>query len=142
MPRPLILTPHPFDGSAKMHNVLSPEKELVATPMTALCLIHRHGVMVQKEKPFLSTGILVSLLTDCAQLLAPTAQGPILLTTHSPGWHHQRLATVLASAFQAASSKILPISSGPLSCTDLHSRQLHLGGFCSLWWHWGHIAIR
>ena len=72
---------------------------------------------------------LASLLTDCAQLLSPTAQGPILLTAHSPGWHHQRLATALASALQAVSCKMLPISSGPLSCMDLDRRQLLLGGF-------------
>jgi 23S rRNA (cytosine1962-C5)-methyltransferase len=72
---------------------------------------------------------LASLLTDCAQLLSPTAQGPILLTAHSPGWHHQRLATALASVLQAVSCKMLPISSGPLSCMDLDRRQLLLGGF-------------
>ena len=72
---------------------------------------------------------LVSLLTGCAQLLSPMAQGPILLTAHSPGWHHQRLATALTSTLQAASSRMLPISSGPLSCMDLHRRQLPLGGF-------------
>jgi len=72
---------------------------------------------------------LVSLLADCAQLLSPTAQGPILLTAHSHGWHHQRLAAALNSALQAASSRKLPISSGPLSCIDLSRRQLPLGGF-------------
>lgn len=72
---------------------------------------------------------LVSLLADCAQLLSPTAQGPILLTAHSPGWHHQRLAAALNSALQAASSRNLPISSGPLSCIDLYRRLLPLGGF-------------
>ena len=72
---------------------------------------------------------LASLLKDCSHLLSPTAQGPILLTAHSPGWHHQRLATALASALQAVSCKMLPISSGPLSCMDLDRRQLLLGGF-------------
>ena len=72
---------------------------------------------------------LVSLLADCAQLLSPTAHGPILLTAHSPGWHHQRLSSALSSAIQGKSSGMLTISSGPLSCMDLHRRQLPLGGF-------------
>lgn len=72
---------------------------------------------------------LLSLLTDCAQLLSPTAHGPILLTAHSPGWHHQRLATALMSALQVVQSRVLPVFSGSLSCMDLHGRTLHLGGF-------------
>ena len=72
---------------------------------------------------------LQSLLTDCAQLLSPTAHGPILLTAHSPGWHHQRLATALTSALQVVLSRVLPVSSGSLSCMDLQRRMLHLGGF-------------
>ncbi len=72
---------------------------------------------------------LVPLLADCGQLLSPTAHGPVLLTAHSPGWHHQQLATALTSTLQATPSKLLPISSGPLSCTDLHGRKLNLGGF-------------
>ncbi|MDA7976951.1 MAG: hypothetical protein MPJ27_12420, partial [Pirellulales bacterium] len=61
--------------------------------------------------------------------LSPTAHGPILLTAHSPGWHHQRLSSALSSALQGKSSGMLTISSGPLSCMDLHRRQLPLGGF-------------
>ena len=40
-----------------MRNDLLPEKETAATNTMDLCLIHPHGVMAQKEKPFLSTSI-------------------------------------------------------------------------------------
>jgi 23S rRNA (cytosine1962-C5)-methyltransferase len=52
---------------------------------------------------------------------------PLLLTCHSPRWHHRRLHDTLATAFPG-----LPpsrIESGPLACTDASGRAVALGDY-------------
>ncbi|MEI6255590.1 MAG: class I SAM-dependent methyltransferase [Planctomycetota bacterium] len=79
---------------------------------------------------------LLPLLTDLAKLTAtPTANsptftgnsGPILLTCHSPGWHHQRLCETLSLMFPRRR-----IEAGPLTCTDAVGRTIDLGDFARL----------
>lgn len=76
---------------------------------------------------------LVPLLTDIASLLARSDNpqpntlalaGPILLTCHTPDWHHRRLHDTLASLFHRGRTE-----SGLLTCTDAAGRTLQLGGY-------------
>jgi 23S rRNA (cytosine1962-C5)-methyltransferase len=68
------------------------------------------------------------LLADLATLLAPsrpgTLRGPLLLTCHSPGWHHRRLRDTLTEAFG-----LTDCASGRLECVDAAGRTLALGDY-------------
>lgn len=68
------------------------------------------------------------LLVDLATLLAPsrpgTLRGPLLLTCHSPGWHHRRLRDTLSQAFG-----LTDCASGRLECVDAAGRTLALGDY-------------
>jgi 23S rRNA (cytosine1962-C5)-methyltransferase len=70
---------------------------------------------------------LAELLADLAILLgrsrAGGRPGPVLLTCHSPRWHHRRLHDTLAETFGTV------IESGRLACRDASGRQLSLGDF-------------
>ena len=55
--------------------------------------------------------------------------GPLLLTSHSPGWNHPRLRDTLLSASRAAGIGCQGLESGVLSCTDDTGRTLPLGDF-------------
>lgn len=71
---------------------------------------------------------LVPLLHDVAALLAD-GPGPLLVTCHSPAWHHHRLQDALAAACAAASLAPGHVESGRLACTDESGRPLTLGNF-------------
>jgi 23S rRNA (cytosine1962-C5)-methyltransferase len=76
---------------------------------------------------------LLNLLADLARLRDPAAQGPVLLTCHSAGWHPRRLHDTLSTAFGAAATPVRgPIESGTLSCTDASGRRLDLGTFARI----------
>jgi 23S rRNA (cytosine1962-C5)-methyltransferase len=68
------------------------------------------------------------LLADLARLLGPDRgsgpRGPLLITCHSPRWHHRRLRDTLAGAFHLSACE-----SGRLSCTDATGRDLPLGDY-------------
>ena len=66
---------------------------------------------------------LPALLSDLAKLVGRGHAGPILLTCHSPRWHHRLLHDTLAGAFDGA------IESGRLECRDASGRPLPLGDF-------------
>lgn len=73
---------------------------------------------------------LPGLLVDIARLLGPPTAGPILLTCHSPGWHHRRLRDTLSEALLAAAVPApARIESGSLTCTDDTGRSVDLGSF-------------
>jgi len=55
--------------------------------------------------------------------------GPLLLTCHSPAWHHRRLRETLAAAIAAAGLAPGRLESGRLGCTDDAGRTLDLGDF-------------
>jgi 23S rRNA (cytosine1962-C5)-methyltransferase len=55
--------------------------------------------------------------------------GPLLLTCHSPAWHHRRLRETLAAAIAAAGLPPDRLESGRLDCTDEAGRTLDLGDF-------------
>jgi 23S rRNA (cytosine1962-C5)-methyltransferase len=74
---------------------------------------------------------LVPLVADLAALIAPSTSpgsagpsGPVLLTCHSPRWHHRRLRDTLAEVFPSGR-----FESGPLTCTDAAGRTIELGDF-------------
>jgi 23S rRNA (cytosine1962-C5)-methyltransferase len=71
---------------------------------------------------------LMSLMADLADLTATTTSpglaGPVLLTCHSPRWHHRRLRDTLAEVFPSGR-----FESGPLTCTDAAGRTIELGDF-------------
>jgi 23S rRNA (cytosine1962-C5)-methyltransferase len=71
---------------------------------------------------------LMPLAADLAALTATTAAGgsagPVLLTCHSPRWHHRQLRDTLAEVFGSGG-----FESGPLTCTDAAGRTLELGDF-------------
>jgi 23S rRNA (cytosine1962-C5)-methyltransferase len=72
------------------------------------------------------------LVDQVAALLAPTGDrplGPLLLTCHSPGWHHRRLLDTLVSACAAAGLHPGSCESGGLACSDDSGRTLELGDF-------------
>ncbi len=68
------------------------------------------------------------LLADLATLLEPSRaaspRGPLLLTCHSPGWHHRRLRDTLSQAFG-----LTDCASGRLECVDAAGRTLALGDY-------------
>jgi 23S rRNA (cytosine1962-C5)-methyltransferase len=68
------------------------------------------------------------LLDDLARLLPPAGaaggRGPVLLTCHSPRWHHRRLHDTLA-----ATLGLDPVEAGRLTCTDAAGRLLALGDY-------------
>lgn len=68
----------------------------------------------------------VGLLAGAAAASPP---GPLLLTCHSPAWHHRRLRDTLASACDAAGLPPGRLESGRLGCTDDSHRTLDLGDF-------------
>jgi len=63
------------------------------------------------------------LLADLAVLVGHGRTAPLLLTCHSPRWHHRRLHDTLAETFGTATE------SGRLACRDASGRQLSLGDF-------------
>jgi 23S rRNA (cytosine1962-C5)-methyltransferase len=65
------------------------------------------------------------LLDDLAGLIPAPAPGPLLLSCHSAGWTHSRLATALA----AVAGPRARIQSGRLTCHDAGSRTIDLGAF-------------
>lgn len=71
---------------------------------------------------------LVPLLADLAVLLGRSRGsgrlGPVLLTCHSPRWHHRHLHDTLVTAFG-----IEGCESGRLACTDASGRTLALGDY-------------
>ena len=71
---------------------------------------------------------LAPLVHDLAELVARPGSaglaGPVLLTCHSPRWHHRQLRDTLAGVFPSG-----PFESGPLTCTDAAGRTLELGDF-------------
>ena len=68
------------------------------------------------------------LLGDLAELLgaarAAGRAGPVLLTCHSPRWHHRHLHDTLADVLGEGG-----IESGRLTCTDAGGRTLALGDY-------------
>ena len=68
------------------------------------------------------------LLADLSRLLRPAGAsgraGPVLLTCHSPHWHHRRLHDTLSAVLHDDR-----IESGSLSCCDAAGRSLILGDY-------------
>jgi 23S rRNA (cytosine1962-C5)-methyltransferase len=68
------------------------------------------------------------LLADLATVIHPRLSagrgGPLLLTCHSPGWHHRRLRDTLSQAFG-----LTDCTSGRLECADAAGRALALGDY-------------
>jgi len=58
--------------------------------------------------------------------------GPLLLTCHSPAWHHRRLRDTLVSACTAAGLPPGRVESGRLGCIDDSRRPLDLGDFARM----------
>ena len=72
------------------------------------------------------------LVGDVGRLLAAARdlpRGPLLLTSHSPGWHHRRLRDTLAAATAASGLPSGRVESGSLTCTADGGRTLDLGAF-------------
>lgn len=72
------------------------------------------------------------LVHDVAALMAGAGgppPGPLVLTCHSPAWHHRRLRETLVSACAAAGLPAGRLESGRLGCTDDCGRTLDLGDF-------------
>lgn len=72
------------------------------------------------------------LVGDVTRLIAAAGSrppGPLLLTSHSPGWHRRRLRATLEQACAAAGLTCIACDDGPLTCTDDASRPLELGAF-------------
>lgn len=71
---------------------------------------------------------LLPLLEEIASLLAPARRrigiGPILLTCHSPRWHHRRLRDTLMETLGLEHCE-----SDRLTCTDASGRSLALGDY-------------
>lgn len=66
---------------------------------------------------------LAPLLADLSKIVGRRHKGPVLLTCHSPRWHHRRLHDTLAEMFGGA------IESERLACRDAGGRPLLLGDF-------------
>jgi 23S rRNA (cytosine1962-C5)-methyltransferase len=64
------------------------------------------------------------LLDDLAKLLGNGPQGPLLLTCHSPRWHHRQLHDTLIGTFG-----LDHCDSGRLVCNDTSGRTLALGDY-------------
>jgi len=71
---------------------------------------------------------LAPLLDDLARLLpspgAADRRGPVLLTCHSPRWHHRHLHDTLADTLGLDA-----VEAGRLTCTDAAGRSLALGDY-------------
>jgi 23S rRNA (cytosine1962-C5)-methyltransferase len=85
-------------------------------------------------RPFAIDRDLIPLLDDVVSLVAAGRRramppGPLLLTCHSPGWHHRRLAETLQTSCRRAGLRCESLESGPLGCSDLAGRRLELGHF-------------
>ncbi|MFM8985204.1 MAG: class I SAM-dependent rRNA methyltransferase [Planctomycetia bacterium] len=75
---------------------------------------------------------MVPLVHAVARLLSARGApppGPVLLTCHSPAWHHRRLRDTLDAAGVAAALPPGGLESGRLTCTDDSGRTLDLGDF-------------
>ncbi len=84
-----------------------------------------------KGQPFSIHNDLAPLLDDLAKLFRGGRQdpssalsGPVLLTCHSPGWHHVRLRESLMQTLGLDGC-----GSGRLDCTDAAGRILNLGDY-------------
>lgn len=85
-----------------------------------------------KGQPFAIDRDLVPLVEQTVRLLGPGGDrpaGPVLLTSHSSGWHHERLRETLLSASRAAGLDCQGLDSGVLACSDDAGRRLPLGDF-------------
>jgi 23S rRNA (cytosine1962-C5)-methyltransferase len=78
-------------------------------------------------QPFAIDRDLAPLLADVSRLLGRGPAGPVLLTCHSPRWHHRRLAATLSGCLPRASTS--RVESGPLACVDAGGRTIELGDF-------------
>lgn len=98
-----------------------------------------HGVVLDppswghgpKGQSFSIHNDLKPLLKDLAKLLyggdqdrSSPLEGPVLLTCHSPDWHHVRLREALIEALG-----LNACNSGRLDCTDAAGRTLNLGDY-------------
>jgi 23S rRNA (cytosine1962-C5)-methyltransferase len=75
---------------------------------------------------------LAPLVGDVARLVAAGGtlpRGPLLLTSHSSGWHRRRLRATLQEACATAGIGCDPPEDGPLTCTDDADRTLDLGAY-------------
>jgi 23S rRNA (cytosine1962-C5)-methyltransferase len=73
---------------------------------------------------------LAPLLADLGRLLdAGASAGPLLLTSHSPGWHPRRLQETLSEALRPSRRSAERVESGTLACTDAAGRTLELGAY-------------
>jgi 23S rRNA (cytosine1962-C5)-methyltransferase len=75
---------------------------------------------------------LAPLVGDVARLVAAGGtlpRGPLLLTSHSSGWHRRRLRATLQEACTTAGVGCDPPEDGPLTCTDDADRTLDLGAY-------------
>jgi len=96
--------------------------------------VHYDGVVLDppswghgpKGQAFSIDRDLPPLLSDLAKLVGHRHTGPILLTCHSPRWHHRLLHDTLAQVFDGT------IESGRLECRDASGRPLPLGDFARL----------
>jgi|APCry1669189000_1035189.scaffolds.fasta_scaffold04964_5 23S rRNA (cytosine1962-C5)-methyltransferase len=83
------------------------------------------------REPFAIDRHLAPLVADLGLLLGAADDrapaGPLLLTCHSPRWHHRRLHDTLAAAFPRLPRE--RIRSGQLTCTDAAGRPITLGDF-------------
>jgi 23S rRNA (cytosine1962-C5)-methyltransferase len=74
---------------------------------------------------------LVPLMHDIGRLVSPAGAagpvGPVLLTCHSPRWHHERLHDTLATCLPPGAAAARRIESGRLVCHDDAGRPLPLG---------------
>jgi 23S rRNA (cytosine1962-C5)-methyltransferase len=77
---------------------------------------------------------LAPLLADVAAVVRGAGShgpaAPLLLTCHSPRWHHRRLHDTLATAFPDVPAG--RIASGRLSCTDAAGRDVPLGDYARI----------
>lgn len=84
-----------------------------------------HGT---KGQAFAIDRDLTPLLVDLATLVRPDhggpPRGPLLLTCHSPRWHHRHLRDTLSANFHLADCE-----SGRLACTDAAGRDILLGDY-------------
>ena len=89
-----------------------------------------------RGQPFAIDRDLEPLLAAVTALVArslPAEPGPLVLTSHSPGWHPARLRGVLDTAWREAGlPESAAIDDGPLACMDDTGRPLVLGGYARI----------
>ena len=77
---------------------------------------------------------LTPLLADVAAVVCGAGShgpaAPLLLTCHSPRWHHRRLHDTLATSFPGVPAG--RIGSGQLTCTDAVGRDVPLGDYARI----------